>query len=275
MIPPVANIDAVQVLSALAENLMAPLITTADPSLFGADDWQSLPEFLEEPTEALEPWTEYTQTEAARWLTMVVNRVALFSEGAGDARRVCFGSGVWALAAMQVASYRDTSSFAHCTGRDGSLKAPGMQAIESGPYEGTSIPTAAFWPIKAQDRLAKNGLLGLGSPRNADHVVLANMPTSCSLDDAAPLPAQILTGRIVRFASWFKLQLPADLEPKDMGGMFMQAAELFLFPGMDQLAKVRADIGEDEDGAKHLAIHAKVAATHAGQPFSIGFSLPL
>ena len=72
-----------------------------------------------------------------------------------------------------------------------------------------------------------------------------------------------------------QVQLPADIEPKDMGGMFMQAAELFLFPGMDQIAKVRADIGEDEAGAKHLAIHAKVAATHAGQPFAIGFSLPL
>jgi len=275
VIPPVSGMDAVEELSALAENMMAPLITTADPGLFGADSWQSLPESLEEPGEALEPWTEFTQTEASRWLTMVVNRVALFSEGAGEAKRACFGSGVWALAAMQVASFRDTNSFARCTGRDGSLKAPGMHALEGGPYDGTSIPTEAFWPIKAQDRLAKNGLLGLGSPRNADHVVLANLATCRTSDDAAPLAAQILTGRIVRFASWFKLQLPADIDPKDMGGMFMQAAELFLFPGMDQIAKVRADIGEDDAGAKHLAIHAKVAATHAGQPFAIGFSLPL
>ena len=176
---------------------------------------------------------------------------------------------------MQLASYRDTSAFAHCTGREGSLKAPGMHVLSEGPYEGTSIPVEAFWPIKVQDRLSKYGLLGLGSPRNADQVVLANMPTSCMQEDSAPLPAQILTGRIVRFASWFKLQLPKDVDPQEMGGLFRQAAEIFLFPGMDQIARVRADLAETEEGDLHLAIHAKVAATHAGEPFSIAFSLPL
>jgi len=275
VVPPVESMDSVEELAALAENLMAPIITTAEPSLFGADSWQSLPDTIEEPGEAFASWQEYSKGESARWLTMVANRVVLSSEGAGDAKRACFGSGVWALAAMQLASYRDTSAFAHCTGREGSLKAPGMHVLSGGAYDGTSIPVEAFWPIRVQDRLAKQGLLGLGSPRNADQVVLSNMPTSCSDTDAAPLPAQILTGRIVRFASWFKLQLPKDVDPQEMGGLFRQAAEIFLFPGMDQIARVRADLGEAEDGELHLAIHAKVAATHAGEPFSIAFSLPL
>ncbi|MFY2560727.1 hypothetical protein ACN469_24195 [Corallococcus terminator] len=74
--------------------------------------------------------------------------------------------------------------------------------LPSGREKGLPIPTEVFLPIRALAKLEEKGVLGLGSGRNADTVLLAGAPT-------VPLPAQVLTGRIVRFATWVRDQLPA------------------------------------------------------------------
>jgi hypothetical protein len=200
--------------------------------------------------------------------------VVLVSEGAGPAKRASLGSPVYALAAMLCASYRETGSFARLTGNPGSLKVPGTIDL-GGKLEGTSVPTEAFLAINPQTALGRAGILALGSPRNSDKVVLVSMPTASGARDAAPLPAQILTGRIVRFATWVRSQLPPGAAPHEMAEIFRTAAEVFLFPGMEEVARVKADIGEDDKGVKQLVITAKVAASHAGVPFDLAFALPL
>ena len=284
IMPPLGTVDQCQTFASMAESALAPFVVSADPGLFGASDMDSLAETLDgsrdESSPALDApnapnaWNAFRTLEVSRWLCVVTNRVALFSEGVGPAKRTCLGSGGWALAAMICASYRDTASFARVIGRPGSIHVTGTVEL-TGRHEGMSVPTEAFVPINPQTRLSEHGIACLGSPRNDHHVILAAAPTAIKSDDAAPLAAQILTGRIVRFASWVRYQIPADSAPHEMAEIFRQAAQVFLFPGLEEAARVKADIGEDDAGALQLMVTAHVAPSHAGAPFEMSFALPM
>lgn len=270
----VAGAEALGDLARFAEERLAPVIVGVEPAALGAADVASMASALDEGGEPTEAWEDFRRSEEARWLCAVANRVAVASEGAGVAKRACLASGVWALAAMLSASYRDSGSFARLTGKPGALQAPGLVEL-TGRHEGHTAPTETFLPINPQTTLAAHGVIGLGSPKDDAHVVLARTPTASGADDAAPLPAQILTGRIVRFASWVRHQIPENSEPQEMGYIFRTAAEVFLFPGLEEVAKIKADIAEDDDGKTLFVISAKVDASHAGVPFEMGFTLPL
>jgi hypothetical protein len=91
---------------------------------------------------------------------------------------------------------------------------------------------------------------------------------------AVPLPAQLLTGRIVRFATWVRDQLPPGSGNEDVAAIFAQAAEVFLFRGATENGQVRAELVSTDDG-KGVHVSATVRPEHAGTRFQLAFVLPL
>lgn len=186
-----------------------------------------------------------------------------------------FASPVFVIAAMLAASFRHTGGFARVMGKDGSLKAPGLHEVTKGREAGSTIPTAAFLSIKAQTELAELGIIGLGSGRNTDMVALSAIPTLRGSNDSVPLPAQILTGRLVRFATWVVDQVPAGTPRDQVAKLFTDAATVFLFPGLaPDVARLDAAVVDGQDGPA-IRMVATVSPRLASIPFEVGFDLPL
>lgn len=274
--------EALAALAEFAEQELIPIVVGASPALFDQvhpHDLTAALEQLERATGAEVPewakrWDELRMAESTRWLCAVANRVALHGEGKGVAARTVFGSGVWAIAAMLASSYRSTGGFARIFGKAGSLSAPATHTIQRGSFQDTAAPTEAFYSIAAMELLAKNGLIGLGSARNSDALALTRTSMVRGARDAVPLPAQILTGRVVRFARWVKAQLPEGCDSKTANEIFTTAASIFLFPGQDEAAHVRAAT-MNIDGEAHVIVRAAANPAIASIPFEIAFPLPL
>lgn len=269
-------------IAAFAEGELIPVVVGVAPEVFGQDDPQALPDALEALERAdgddvpdwATAWDELRMQESTRWLCAVANRVALHAEGKGVAERLVFGSGVWGVASLLASSYANTGGFARIFGKVGALSAPASHTIKSGRYADNAAPTEAFFAIQPTEVLAKNGLLGVSSARNSDQIVLAKAPCVRGAKDVVPLPAQILTGRVVRFASWVKPQLPEGCNSKTANEIFEAAAGVFLFPGQQQAARVAAAVVNIE-GEAHVVVQAKANPQIASVPFEIAFPLPL
>jgi len=258
-------------LAALGERAQLPVVAAVPASLLGVAPAELAVALEEERERVPEAWTELRQDESSRWLCAVINRVVVASEGRGVARRVSFTSPALAAAAMLAASFRDTSAFARILGQQGGLRAPSTWEVQGG----LSIPTEHFLPIRAQARLEERGVLGLGSGRNADAVLLAAAPTVYGGGYAVPLPAQLLTGRIVRFATWVRDQLPAGAAGEDVDAIFSQAAEVFLFRGATENGQLRGELVATDSGGHGVHVTATVRPEHAGTRFQLAFTLPL
>jgi predicted component of type VI protein secretion system len=271
-------------LASTAEDMHAPIIVGVGPGLFGVEDPEQIMQVLRDAkpdaSAAMpEGWADLRADEVSRWLSVTANDVVVAAEGAGASRRTVLGSSVFAVAAMLAASYRETGGFARILGKEGSLKAPGLHEVAKGRESGTAIPTAAFLSIRAQSELAELGIIGLGSGRNSDLVALSNVPTVRGSKDAVPLPAQILTGRLVRFARWVCDQVPAGQTREQVVNLFKEAATVFLFPGLNTTnstggAELHAGV-VDLDGTPAIRLVASVHPRLAGIPVEVGFDLPL
>jgi hypothetical protein len=198
------------------------------------------------------------------------------SEKRGVLNRASFASPAFAVAAMLSASFQATGSFARITGQGGGLRAPGTWEPASGRDAGSAYPTETFLSIRAQTRLSELGILGVGSGRNTDMMILSVAPMACSNPHVMPLPAQLLTGRIVRFALWVRDQLPAGSSAQDLSTLFSQAAEVFLFGGVSELGRLKADLVPGEGGSQLIQVEAAVRPEQAGSArFHLAFSLPM
>jgi type VI secretion system protein ImpC len=262
-------------LSSIGEEAQVPVVVAVTPALLGTT-LAELPTALEDANLGTQgDWAGLRKDDATRWLCPVLNRVVAASEKRGALNRACFTSPVFAVAAMLSASFQATSGFARITGQQGALRAPGTWEPPSGRDAGSAYPTEAFISIRAQTRLSELGILGVGSGRNTDMVLLSVAPMACGNPHVMPLPAQILTGRIVRFALWVRDQLPAGSSAQDMSTLFSQAAEVFLFGGSPELGKLEAQLVPGEGGKQLIKVAAAVKPEQAGTRFQLEFSLPL
>ncbi|MEZ4407415.1 MAG: type VI secretion system contractile sheath large subunit [Polyangiales bacterium] len=253
----------------------APVVAAATHKLFGVDDPSAVPARCEQDDGGLpESWAKLRDDEASRWLAVAFNRPVVRVEGTGANRRTVFGSPSAALGAMLAASYQKSGAFARILGPSGGLKAPGSWELPSGREAGTLVPTEAFVPIRAQTRLGELGFVALGSGRNTDVIALTAAPAAKGGGDVAPLSAQVLTGRIVRFARWVVAQLPAGAAEEEVKLLFEQAAAVFLFPSAQEAAKLEAQVVADGD-KRTVVIAVAARADLAGQPFNLAFGLPL
>lgn len=262
-------------LASIGADFDAPVVAAGAKALFSVDSASAVPAKCEQEDGGLVAgWSTLREDEASRWLAVAFNRPVVRVEGVGALRRTVFGSPAAALGAMLAASYQKSGAFARILGPSGGLKAPGSWELPSGREEGTLVPTEAFIPIRAQTRLAELGFVALGSGRNTDVIALTAAPAARAGADVAPLSAQVLTGRIVRFARWVVAQLPAGASEEEVKLLFEQAAAVFLFPSAQEAAKLEAQVvTEGEKRTVVLTVAAR--ADLAGIPFNLAFGLAL
>jgi predicted component of type VI protein secretion system len=262
-------------LAAWAENESAPCVAAVGRSLAALDPDAVLLRIgvkdVATVTEEAREWHTRRVSESSRWLSVVYGDVVVHQEGAGAYERNVFASPAFGLVAMLCASYTATGSFARIAGQSGQLRAPGTHTIKG---QDVAVPTRHFTSIRAQSELAAMGVLAIGSPRNSDRLALSHAPTHRASRDAVPLPAQLWTGRIVRFAQWVRGQLPPSSGSDEAREIFEQAGSIFLFPGTGKAAKVTAEITE-KDGKRQLLVGARMDGTLAMVPLDIEFALPL
>jgi type VI secretion system protein ImpC len=262
-------------LAAWAENESAPCVAAIGRSLAALDPDALLLRIgvkdVATVTDEAREWHTRRVAESSRWLSVVYGDVVVHQEGAGAYERSVFASPAFGLVAMLCASYTGTGSFARIAGQSGQLRAPGTHTIKG---QDVAVPTRHFTSIRAQSELAAMGVLAIGSPRNSDRLALSHAPTHRASRDAVPLPAQLWTGRIVRFAQWVRGQLPPSSGSDEAREIFEQAGSIFLFPGTGKAAKVTAEISE-KDGKRQLLVGARMDGTLAMVPLDIEFALPL
>lgn len=275
IVDPVETVALLTELAEVADETLTPCVTSVPPVLLGAADFEKVvAEYDQLAPEKKDPWTALRANEASRWLCLLANRVVLFTEGAGEYKRAVLASPAWALATMLSVSFKTQGAFARIVGQPGSYRGGATWMLQEGKDKGTSAPTECFFPIRMQSELAKLGIVGFGSPKNSDQLMLDGAPMASSVEGAWPLPGQILTGRIVRFSRWVRRQIGADATAKDVSVLFDQAAGIFLFPGMEKVARATGALGE-VDGKRVLQVAADVVASLAGSRLHIEFALPL
>ena len=276
VIDSITDVALLTELAAVGEEKLAPVVVSPSTKLFGANENADLGAIYEKTAAGFDAWwLEITKSDAARWLCAVTNRIVVTSEGAGAAKRTAFANPVWAIATMLSASFHAQGSFARVLSNAGAIKAAGTFSIPDGYNAGLAVPTEAFYSTRQQGEFADRGIVAIGSPRNSDMIMLSQIPTVFVGTDPSPLPAQILSGRIVRFARWARTQIDPTAGDEAGVQLFEQAADVFLFPGMQKVAQVKASIGAAENGQKVLGVMARVHSSHALMQLEISFGLPL
>lgn len=276
ILDPIPDIEAVEALAELMASISIPVVTTVADEVFAVALSASGMRKPEDVIKALGPeWARFRSNELSRWVCACANQVVVHEEGQGPTRRKVLASPVFAAAAMLTASYRDTGLFGRVFGPTGSIKTPATHTLREGNFE-AMLPVNRFVPTTMQADLAAGGVLALGSPKNSDKVIASSWPTMSASPDAVGLPAQIITGRVVRFALWVRDQIPPGSAESDIKEIFEQAAGVFLFPGISEGAFLDAQVLPDQNGAPRVVhLNVEVRAALAGTSVHLGFDVPL
>lgn len=273
----VDDTDQLLALAGLGADNDIPVVACVTHRLFGVSDPQLVSARIEEEDGSLpKSWHALRGDETTRWLAVATNRVVFKQEGNGPARRTVLGSPVAAIAAMLATSYNRSGNFAKIIGAPSAYKSPGAWELPGGRDAGMLTPTEAFYSVRAQSRLGALGIIGVGSPRNSENIILTSTPMARGAEDVVPLSAQVLTGRIVRLARWVRAELPAGSSEDDIMALFASAVTEFLFPSAKEAVTIKVQVVHAPDSkARSVVLQVSVRADQAGIPFHLGFALPL
>jgi hypothetical protein len=252
------SVNTLHRLAALGEQAWLPLVVAVPPSLPGAG----------QPTEA---WQRLRADEASRWLCAALNPVVMKAEQQGEVRRECFTSPVLAVAALLAASFRDTHTFARLVGPGSTIRAPAVWR----PQAGSTVATQVGFSLHEQERLAARGVSAVSGWWDSDSVLLAAAPTVYGGRDAAPLPAQLLTGRIVRLSEELAERLPSGAGHDAITALFSRAAEAFLPSGRGQSCQLHGRVVSTGNGERGVQVLAALRPELAGTQVQLEFTLPL
>jgi len=252
----VEDMDTLRQLAALGEQAWLPIVVPVSPSLFSA------------PSEA---WTRLRADESSRWLGATLNPVVMMAEQQGAVRRECFTSPALAVAALLSASFRDTRTFARLVGPGSSIRAPAVWR----PEARSPVATETGFSLREQERLAAQGLLGVNGWWDSDTVHLLKAPTVYGGREAVPLPAQLLTGRLVRLAEELAERLPSGARQDEVAALFSRAAEAFLSGGPGRSCQFHGQLVSTGHGSRGVHVRASLRPELAGTVVQLEFTLPL
>ncbi|ADO69623.1 type VI secretion system contractile sheath domain-containing protein [Stigmatella aurantiaca] len=263
------GVDALRPLATLGENAWVPVVACVSTALAGDGARPASP-----PEEAWPPeaWSRLRLEESARWLFAALNPVVMMAERQGTLHRECFASPVLAVAALLTASFRDTRTFARLVGPGSGSRAPAVWQ----PHARSTAATETVLSLREQERLASRGILGVSGCWDSDAVLLgATAPSVHGGRDAAPLPAQLLTGRLLRLSEEFAQRLPERAHPEAVASTFTQAAEAFLSLGSGKACQVHGRVVPTGKTEKGLHVQVSLRPELAGSNLQFEFTLPL
>ncbi|WP_375765047.1 type VI secretion system contractile sheath large subunit [Archangium gephyra] len=247
------DVDTLRRLAALGEQACLPMVVAT----------------REAP--ASEAWSRLRADESSRWLCAVQNPVVMMAEQQGAVHRECFTSPALAMAALLAASFRDTRTFGRLGGPGSGTRAPAVWR----PGGRSPVATEVCLSLREQERLAARGVVGVSGWWDSDAVLLAAAPTVYGGRDATSLPAQLLTGRIVRLAEEIAERLPAGARQDEVSAVFTRAAEAFLPAGPGQTCQLQGKVVSTGPGERGVHVHASLRPELAGTHVQLEFMLPL
>jgi hypothetical protein len=263
LLEPIDDLETLRQLAALGEAASLPLVVAISPALLGDGS-----EPAARPSEA---WSRLRAEGTSRWLCATLNPVVLMAEHQGDVRRECFTSPALAVAALLAASFRDTRTFARLVGPGSAIHAPAVWR----PTGSATLATQALLSLHEQQRLAARGVLGVSGWWDSDNVLLAAAPTVYGGRDAAPLAAQLLTGRLVRLAQAIAERLPPGASNDAVAAVFSRAAEAFLSGGPGRTCQLHGRLVPTGPGTQGVHVRAALKPELAGTHVQLEFLLPL
>jgi type VI secretion system protein ImpC len=270
----IASLAVLRELSELASETTTPCIAAVSPRVLAAESTDELVHLTEQGGPIDPAWDELRASETSRWLCATLNGLILHAEQAGATQRIVSGSSAWAVATMLAASWKTQGSFAHVLGRRGAISGPAVWT-PPGRVRSMAIPTESFLSIAPQKELARWGVLAVGSQRDSDRIVLGAAPMVSSARGAYPLPAQMLAGRIVRYARWVRNQVTPAMDAGTVSALYEQGAGVFLFPGLPPAAAMLKVVVSGDGPERKVHVKAAASPGHALVPFELELSLPL
>ncbi|WP_257446942.1 type VI secretion system contractile sheath domain-containing protein [Archangium lipolyticum] len=264
-IPPIQRPDACIILDASDD-----VSTLRQLAALGEEAWVPMVAAVKDelPPEA---WTRLRADETSRWLCAAVNPVVMMAEQQGEVHRECFTSPALAVAALMSASFRDTRTFARLVGPGSATRAPAVWR----PQGGATVATEVGLSLREQERLAARGLAGVSGWWDSNSVLLAAAPTVYGGRDATLLPAQLLTGRVVRLAQELAERIPAGASQDAVSTLFSRAAVLFLSAGSGRTCQLQGRLVPTGNGTRSVHVYASLKPELAGTQVQLEFTLPL
>ncbi|MGD8860039.1 MAG: type VI secretion system contractile sheath small subunit [Myxococcales bacterium] len=271
---PVRSLQELRAYAQLAEDLQSVCVVTLSHRSLGADSPAELARDLDGPVG--QGWRSVRSDPAFRWLCVATNPILLHQEAPdGVAPRSCFGSPVFALAALMTRGHRDQGAFARLLAPAVMLEAPAVWVPPSGRDAGMALPTESFCSIRAQSDLGKHGITAIGSNRNGDRMLLSAVPTAYVDEHPMSLPGQMLAGRVVRLCRALAAEVQAEESDERVVQLFSAAAQTYFFPGMQDAVELDARVGRRQDGQREAQLQVRARRLDALTPFEIGFTLPI
>jgi len=256
------DLDTLRQLASLGEQASLPMVVALAPSLLGEGAQE-----LRSP----EAWDRLRADESSRWLCAALNPVVMVAEQHGAVRRECFTSPVLAVAALLAASFRDTRTFARLGGPGSQTQAPAVWQ----PQGSATVATERCLSLREQERLAARGILAVSGWWDSPTVLLARAPTVYGGRDATLLPAQLLTGRLLRLALELTERIPPSASRDELNELFARAGEAFLSNGQGQACQLHGQVVSTGNGARGMHVRASLKPELAGTHVQLSFILPL
>ncbi|HEX5745405.1 MAG TPA: type VI secretion system contractile sheath large subunit [Archangium sp.] len=254
LVDPLDDVDTLRRLAALGEQACLPLVVA-----------------VREAPES-EAWNRLRAEEDSRWLCAARNPVVMMAEQHGEVHRECFTSPALAMAALLAASFRDTRTFGRLVGPGSGTRAPAVWR----PGGRSPVSTEVGLSLREQERLAARGVVGVGGWWDSNAVLLAAAPMVYGGGDATPLPAQLLTGRIVRLAEEIAERLPGGASQDAVSAVFTRAAEAFLPTGnAGRACQLQGKVVSTGNGERGVQVFAALKPELAGTHVQLEFMLPL
>ncbi|TPW13966.1 MAG: hypothetical protein FD129_1167, partial [bacterium] len=296
-----ASIERLHLLGELGAAIQTPVVASVGPAMFGLKNLAHLPSLPDLATKTFggpwAGWNLFQKENAARWVTLTVNRFLLrapWGGGAADAfynetvdpahpEWLAFGSPIWAVGVSLAASY---SQHGHCAAADGLAGTGGhrdlpTRELQQGPMTKVVVPTEVILPDEKAWDLCRAGFTPLVGQQNGDIAYfpfLGNSyrqaPGSVTLDQAMTyqlyagqvshrlleLSGRMPAGDPVEVCQWIEVQMFGELSP---------------FVGETPGTHVSASPAQLPDGK--IVAHVKITPTFKIQekPLEFEVQLPL
>lgn len=221
----------------LGAECLAPVLTSAHPSLLGAESLEELARaqrsFAADSGSKVALLRSLSAKDCARWLALTVNRVLLRGPWEHDTARLrdlpirALGSEVWANGGYAVAALASKSflrfGFASAlTGAEhGLLPNRPVRLLNDRGHE-YALPLEAFLSSETQVELGRAGIIGLGSARNHDAVIVQVAPVlyrghgveiGANVHAELGLGDQLFVGRLARAVEQLASAIPPGTDP--------------------------------------------------------------
>src|SRR5688572_12995043 len=218
-----ADLAALAEIGQAAMALQAPVVTAASPAFFGLKEIKLLPKLTDIADRLRDAghaaWQRFQKADAARWITLTLNRFALRAPKDGEkAEDLPWGRGPWLVAAAVARAAKEQGHPLDISG----VRAGLFSGMPTRPYPKLAnelVPLATETPVPEQlaQELSRAGFVALTGRMNGDAVTIplavnAWRSAPARLTVSGTLGYQLMAARLAQFTMFLLDEVPAGAE---------------------------------------------------------------